>query len=407
MTAAAGEVAAAGHAPTKDHVSIVGATEIRELKAATRLFIERELEPLSAQVEADDRLPESAKDRLAELGYFGLTIPTEHGGLGLGAEGYCAIVEEFGRTQSAFFAVIDDNNGMGTHLLLGAGSPEQHARFMPEIASGRAVVSFALTEPEAGSDAAAIRTVARPDGDSYVINGSKHYISNAGRADLFFVIARTRPVSEEDGRITAFIVERGTPGFTVGRRQDMMGLRGGSQHELLFEGCRVPVANRLGNEGDGFRTTTTALSLGRLSVGAWSLGAADRALELGVAYARDRQQFGRPIGQFQGVQWLIADSATELAAARALLTDVARRVDAGTARRREASMAKLFATEVAGRIADRMLQVHGGSGYTRDLPLERIYRDLRVQRIIEGTSEIQRMIIATSLLREAGMAVSR
>jgi butyryl-CoA dehydrogenase len=187
----------------------------------------------------------------------------------------------------------------------------------------------------------------------------------------------------------------------------MMGLRGGSQHELLFEDCRVPVANRLGNEGDGFRTTTTALSLGRLSVGAWSLGAADRALELGIAYARDRRQFGRPIGQFQGVQWLLADSATELAAARALLRDTARRVDAGDARRREASMAKLFATEVAGRIADRMLQVHGGSGYAKDLPLERIYRDLRVQRIIEGTSEVQRMIIGTSLLREAGMEITR
>ncbi len=404
MSAAGVAVGATGAVHQSDGPT---AEQVRELKAATRQFIERELEPLSAQAEADDRLPDGIEQRLAELGYFGLTIPEEYGGVGLGAEGYCAVVEEFGRTQSAFFAIIDDNNGMGTHLLLGAGSPEQHARFMPRIASGAAVVAFALTEPEAGSDAAAIRTVARREGDEYVLNGNKHYISNAGRADLFFVIARTRPLSEDDGQITAFIIERDTPGFAVGRRQEMMGMRGGSQHELLFEECRVPLANRLGDEGDGFRTTTTALSMGRLSVGAWSLGAAGRALELGIEYARDRKQFGRPIGQFQGVQWLLADSATELAAARALLFDVARRVDNASARRREPSMAKLFATEAAGRIADRMLQIHGGAGYTKDLPLERIYRDLRVQRIIEGTSEVQRMIIGNSLLREAGMPISR
>jgi acyl-CoA dehydrogenase len=377
---------------------------IAQLRATTRAFIEAELEPLAATVEDDDAVPDSVRGRLAELGYFGLTVPVEYGGLGLGAEAYCAVVEEFGRTQSGFFAQIDDNNGMGSHLLLAAGSEQMKRRWLPEIASGRAIVSFALTEPEAGSDAASIRTLARPHADGYVLNGRKHFISNAGIADIFFVIARTRPVSEADGKITAFVLERGLPGFTVGRRQAMMGLRGGSQHELLFDDCRVPASARLGDEGDGFRTTTTALSLGRLSVGAWSLGAASRALELGIAYARDRVQFGKPIGQFQGVQWLIADSATELEAARALLAQVARRVDAGVARRREASMAKLFATEVAGRIADSMLQVHGGSGYTKDMPLERIYRDLRVQRIIEGTSEIQRMIIATSLLREAGMS---
>jgi acyl-CoA dehydrogenase len=376
---------------------------IAQLRSTTRAFIEAELEPIASDVENADVVPDSVRRRLADLGYFGLTVPEEYGGLGLGAEAYCAVVEEFGRTQSGFFAVIDDNNGMGSHLLLGAASDEMKRRWLPEIASGRAVVSFALTEPEAGSDAAAIRTYARPDGDDYVLNGQKHYISNAGISNLFFVIARTRPFSEPDGRITAFVIERGQPGFTIGRRQEMMGLRAGSQHELLFDNCRVPGSARLGNEGDGFRTTTSALSLGRLSVGAWSIGAASRALDLGIAYARDRAQFGHPIGEFQGVQWLIADSATELEAARALLAQVARRVDAGKARRREASMAKLFATEVAGRVADRMLQVHGGAGYTKDLPLERIYRDLRVQRIIEGTSEVQRMIIATSLLREAGM----
>lgn len=376
---------------------------ISELRGATRAFIERELEPLSRQVEAEDRLPHGVRDRLAELGYFGLTVPPQYGGLGLGVAAYCSIVEEFGRTHSAFFQVIDDNNGMGSHMIAAAGTEEQKRHYLPPIASGRAGACFALSEPEAGSDAAAIRTVARREGDQYVLNGQKHFISNAGWATYFNVIARTRPLSEPDGAITAFVVERGSPGFTVGPRQEMMGLRGAAQHELIFDDCRIPAANRVGAEGDGFRAATTALSHGRLIISAWSLGAAQRALELGVAYARDRQQFGRPIGQFQGVQWLIADSATELEAAQALLDQVARRVEEGLARRREASMVKLFVTEAAGRAADRMLQVHGGAGYSRDLPLERIYRDLRVQRIIEGTSEVHRMVVATSLLREAGM----
>lgn len=376
------------------------------LRSATRTLIERELEPLALQVEQEDRLPPAAIARLAELGYFGLTIPAEYGGLGLGTAVYCALVQEFGRTHSAFFQIIDDNNGMGSSMLVEGGSEELRRRVLPELASGRAVASFALTEPEAGSDAGALRTVARRDGDDYVITGQKHYISNAGWSRYFTVIARTRPLSEADGRISAFLVERDTPGFTVGRRQEMMGLRGAGQHELLFDECRVPAGNMLGAEGEGFRAAKGALAHGRLVVASWSLGAAQRALELGTAYARDRRQFGRPIGGFQGIQWLIADSATELRAAQALLEQVTAAVEAGTARGRDAAMVKLFATEVAGRIADRMLQVHGGAGYSKEMPIERIYRDLRVQRIIEGTSEIQRMIIATSLLREAGMVAS-
>lgn len=376
------------------------------LRSATRTLIEREFEPLALQVEQEDRLPPAAIALLAELGYFGLTIPTEYGGLGLGTADYCALVQEFGRTHSAFFQIIDDNNGMGSSMLVEGGTEELRRRVLPELASGRAVASFALTEPEAGSDAGALRTVALRDGDDYVITGQKHYISNAGWSRYFTVIARTRPLSEPDGRISAFLVERDTPGFTVGRRQEMMGLRGGAQHELLFHECRVSAGNRLGAEGDGFRAAKGALAHGRLVVASWSLGAAQRALELGIAFARDRRQFGRPIGGFQGVQWLIADSATELRAAQALLEQVAVEVDAGKARGRDAAMVKLFATEVAGRVADRMLQVHGGAGYSKEMPIERIYRDLRVQRIIEGTSEIQRMIIATSLLREAGMSVS-
>jgi acyl-CoA dehydrogenase len=375
-----------------------------DLRAATRAFIEHELEPLAEQVEREDRLPDVARERLAALGYFGLAIPERYGGLGLDLPTYCGIVEEFGRTHSAFFQVIDDNNGMGSHQILDSGTEEQRERWLPEIASGRAGACFALTEPEAGSDAASLRTVAIRDGDDYVINGRKHFISNASWARYFTVIARTQPFSNPDPGFSAFLVERATPGFTVGRRQEMMGLRGASQHELLLDDCRVPAANRIGAEGEGFRAATNALVAGRLIVSAWSLGAAQRALELGITYARDRRQFGKPIGEFQGIQWLLADSATELAAGRALLEHVA--AEAGTVRRRDAAMVKLFVTEAAGRVADRMLQLHGGAGYAKELPLERIYRDLRVQRIIEGTSEIQRMIIGRSLLREAGMLFS-
>jgi acyl-CoA dehydrogenase len=365
--------------------------------------VERELWPLEAQIESEDRLPDEVRERLAELGYFGLTIPQEYGGAGLGLVAYCAIVEELGRAHSAVFGVIDDNNGMGSHLILRAGTEDQRLRYLPDLATGRAIASFALTEPEAGSDAGGIRSVALWEGDSYVLNGQKHFISNAGWASTFTVISRTAPTGELDGRPTAFIIERGTPGFSLGRRQEMMGLRGTNQHELVFEDCRVPATSRLGAEGEGLRMAGESLSFGRLMVAAWSLGAAQRALELGTAYAATRAQFGQVIGRFQGVQWLIADSATELAAARALLRQVANDVESGVARRRDAAMVKLLATETAGRVADRMLQIFGGTGYAKGSAVERIYRDVRVQRIIEGTSEIQRMIIARSLLREAGL----
>jgi acyl-CoA dehydrogenase len=378
-------------------------TDLRDLRAATREFVQRELQPLETQIEAEDRLPDSVRTRLAELGYFGLTIPQEYGGAGLDIAAYCAVVEELGRTHPAVFGIIDDNNGMGSHLILAAGTRAQRDRYLPDLASGKAVASFALTEPDAGSDAAAIRAYARRDGDWYILNGHKRFISNAGWGQTFTVIARAAPPGEVDGRPTAFVLERGTPGFVIGPRQEMMGLRGTNQHELYFDDCRIPVANRLGEEGDGLRIAGQSLSFGRLMVAAWSIGAAQRALELGTVYARDRVQFGQPIGCLQGVQWLIADSATELAAARALLRQVALGVQVGSARRRDAAMVKLFATETAGRIADRMLQVHGGTGYAKGATIERIYRDVRVQRIIEGTSEVQRMIIARSLLRESGL----
>jgi acyl-CoA dehydrogenase len=383
----------------------VEAATLDELRAAARAVVRDELAPFDHQIEAEDRFPEEARARLAAAGFFGLSLPREYGGRGLGTSGYCAVLEELGSAHAAFFFTIDDNNGLGAQILLKGGSAEQRQRYLPDLATGRVIASFALTEPEAGSDAAAIQTHAHRDGDCYVLNGQKRYIGNGSSAGYFTVIARTRPGGDTDPGITAFIVERETPGFRVGARLPMMGLRGSFQHELLFEHCRIPVANRIGAEGDGLRLAFDGLNLGRLAVAAWATGVASYALELGVAYARDRHQFGQPIGQFQGVQWLIADSAADLAAARALLRQVAAAADDGGATRRDCAATKLFATEAACRIVDRMLQVHGGAGYAKGSAIERLYRDIRVVRIIEGTSEIQRSLIARSLLREAGMAL--
>jgi acyl-CoA dehydrogenase len=376
---------------------------LHELRAAARAVVRNELSPFDEQIEREDYLPDEARARLAAAGYYGLNLPREYGGLGLGVAGYCAVLEELGSAHAAYFFTIDDNNGLGAQLLLQGGTPQQRQRYLPDLASGRVIASFALTEPEAGSDAGSIQTHARRDGDTYVLNGRKRFIGNGSSAGYFTVIARTRSPSDPDSGITAFIVERDTPGFYIGPRQTMMGLRGSFQHELAFEDCRIPAANRIGPEGDGLRLAFDGLNLGRLAVAAWATGVAAYALELGVAYARDRHQFGQPIGQFQGVQWLLADSATELAAAQALLREVAAAADRGDVRRRDCAVVKLFATEAAGRIVDRMLQVHGGTGYAKGAAIERLYRDIRIVRIIEGTSEIQRSLIARSLLREAGM----
>jgi acyl-CoA dehydrogenase len=377
---------------------------LHELRAAARAVVRNELSPFDEQIEREDCLPDEARARLAAAGYFGLNLPREYGGLGLGVAGYCAVLEELGSAHAAYFFTIDDNNGLGAQLLLQGGTSEQRQRYLPDLASGHVIASFALTEPEAGSDAGSIQTRARRDGDTYVLNGRKRFIGNGSSAGYFTVIARTRRPSDPDPGITAFIVERNTPGFRIGPRQPMMGLHGSFQHELAFEDCRIPAANRIGAEGDGLRLAFDGLNLGRLAVAAWATGVAAYALELGVAYARDRHQFGQPIGQFQGVQWLLADSATELAAAQALLREVAAAADRGDVRRRDCAMVKLFAAEAAGRIVDRMLQVHGGTGYAKGAAIERLYRDIRIVRIIEGTSEIQRSLIARSLLREAGMA---
>lgn len=376
-----------------------GTDQLDDLRLATRSLVETELDPLSSSLEAGDlAAAEPAVARMKELGYFGLTIPEKYGGVGLSLDAYLVVVQELGRTHSYFFHLVDDNNGMGSMLLQRAGNDEQKARYLHLIASGQMLTSFALTEPGAGSDAASIRTSAKRVGDHYQIDGVKHYITNGSRAGLITVLARfLQPSGGSDGHI-ALLVEPGFDGFSVTHDEPMMGLRGTTHNELLFEGCHVPLDNRVGEETTGMRSAGLALEHGRLVVAAWSLGVARKALDLAIAHAGSRQQFGKAIGEFQGVQWLLADSATELEAAAMFLESVARRVTDGIASRRQSSMVKLFATESANRIVDRSLQVFGGAGYTTGLPLERMYRDIRAMRIIEGTSEVQRHIIGRSLL---------
>jgi acyl-CoA dehydrogenase len=372
--------------------------DIDELVAATRALVDEQLDPLSQEIEETDSVPESAVRQLAQLGYFGLTIPQEYGGLGLSALAFVSVIVEIGRTHRAYYGLIENNNGMPGDLIARYGSNEQKQRWLPAMAAGETVTGFCLTEPGAGSDAESIRTTARRTEGGFVLDGLKHFVSNAQRSTHFVVMTKL----DNEG-IGVFMVDRDTPGLTVGRRQAMMGLRGASQNEVILQNCRVTADALIGDPAAGFRSVTGALRLARLARGAIAIGTGKRALELATEYARDRRQFGQPIGTFQGIQWLLADSATELFAAESMLLRVAAAVDAGTAKRREPSMVKLFASEVTARVVDRALQVLGGSGYTKDLPYERFYRDVRADRLVEGTSEIQRMIIAKSLLRDVGL----
>jgi acyl-CoA dehydrogenase len=372
--------------------------DIDELVAATRALVDEQLDPLSQEIEETDSVPESAVRQLAQLGYFGLTIPQEYGGLGLSALAFVSVIVEIGRTHRAYYGLIENNNGMPGDLIARYGSNEQKQRWLPAMAAGETVTGFCLTEPGAGSDAESIRTTARRTEGGFVLDGLKHFVSNAQRSTHFVVMTKL----DNEG-IGVFMVDRDTPGLTVGRRQAMMGLRGASQNEVILQNCRVTADALIGDPAAGFRSVTGALRLARLARGAIAIGTGKRALELATEYARDRRQFGQPIGTFQGIQWLLADSATELFAAESMLLRVAAAVDAGTAKRREPSMVKLFASEVTARVVDRAPQVLGGSGYTKDLPYERFYRDVRADRLVEGTSEIQRMIIAKSLLRDVGL----
>jgi acyl-CoA dehydrogenase len=376
---------------------------LRIMQDTIRRFVNQDLEPISQKVEEEDHIPEEIVQQMRELGLFGLSIPEEYGGLGIGTLGECLVYEELSKTNAAFRSRIGTSNGIGSMGILFDGTEEQKQKYLPKIASGEWTSCFALSEPEAGSDAGNVKTTADRDGDSFVLNGLKHFITNGDVADIATVIALTDKEKRTRGGITAFVVEKGTPGFSVGTIERKMGLRGSHTCELIFDNCRVPVAQVIGGEpliGQGFKTAMSVLDKGRLTMGACALGAAQKLLDLSTEYARQRVQFGKPIAQFQSVGNMLADMATEIYAARQMLYHASWLRDQGKKVIKEASMVKLFCTEMACRVAYNAVQIFGGTGYMKDFPVERFYRDLRLYTIYEGTSEIQRLVIARELTKD-------
>ena len=365
-------------------------------------FVAERLRPIEAKVAEDDAVPQEIIDEMKSLGLFGLSIPEAFGGLGLNMEEECLVGVELGRTSPAFRSAFGTNVGIGSQGLVMFGTDEQKAKWLPGIASGEIITSFALTEPEAGSDSASVRTLAIRDGDDYVLNGSKRYITNAGKASLFTVMARTSPETKGGSGVSAFLVPSGLPGLSVSKPEKKMGQQGAHIHDVTFDNVRVPAWNRLGEEGEGFKVAMQVLDRGRLHIAAVCVGVAERLIKDCVAYAGERKQFGQAISNFQLIQAMLADSKTEALAAKALVMETARKRDAGQGVTLEAAASKLFASEMVGRVADRAVQIFGGAGYVADYGIERLYRDVRIFRIYEGTSQIQQVIIARETMIQGG-----
>ena len=369
---------------------------------SVRRFVRERLVPAEDAVAETDAIPDDIVRDMKLLGLFGLTIPESYGGLGLAMEEEALVMIELCQTAPAFRSLIGTTVGIGSQGILMDGTPEQKDRWLPALARGELIASFALTEPESGSDAASIRTRARRDGEFYVVDGTKRFITNAPEAGVFTLMARTNPDDKGAGGITAFIVDAKTPGITLGRIDRKMGQKGAHTCDVIFDGVRVPAANIIGGvEGRGFKTAMKVLDKGRIHIAAVCVGVAERLLRDSLRYAMERKQFGQPICEFQLVQAMLADSRTELYAAKAMVLDAARRRDAGENVSTEAACCKYYASEMVGRVADRAVQIHGGAGYVADHGIERFYRDVRLFRIYEGTSQIQQLVIARNMIREA------
>lgn len=369
------------------------------LTSAVRRFARERLVPAESQVEEENDIPAPLVAGLKELGLFGMTIPQSYGGLGLSMYEEVRVVFEIGYASPVFRSYFGTSNGVGTLGLLADGTDAQRRRYLPRIARGEMIASFCLTEADAGSDAAALSTRADREGDGYVINGAKRFASNAPLAGLFTVFARTAPKETGTRGISAFLIERATPGITVTAPYEKMGFRGAHTADVIFEDCRVAAEALLGgSEGTGFATAMKSLDHARLHMAAVAVGLSERLIDEGLRYASERRQFGRPIAQFQLIQGMLADCASEALAARAMVEKVARDKDAGRRITRDAACCKYFATEALGRIADRVLQIHGAYGYIKAYPVERLYRDARLLRIYEGTSQILQVVIAREML---------
>jgi acyl-CoA dehydrogenase len=365
-----------------------------------RRFVAERLRPLEAQVADEDEVPAEIVREMREMGLFGLSIPEDYGGLGLTMSEEVRVALEFGRTTPAFRSTFGTNVGIGSQGLVMAGSDEQKAEWLPRIASGEIVTSFALTEPGAGSDSASVQTRAVRDGDVYRISGTKRFITNADKASLFTVMARTG--GEGAHGVSAFLVPAALPGVGIGKPEKKMGQQGAHVCDVNFDEAPVPAANRLGAEGEGFKIAMRVLDRGRLHIAAVCVGIAERLIADAVAYASDRRQFGKKLADFQLIQAMIADSKTETMAARALVLEAAALKDEGGPITLEAAAAKYFASEMVGRVADRAVQIFGGAGYIADYGIERLYRDVRLFRIYEGTSQIQQLVIARETIRNGG-----
>ncbi len=372
------------------------------LIATLRRFVDERLRPAEAAIAEADAVPEDIIQDMRDLGLFGLSIPEDYGGLGLSMADEVLVCFEIGRTSLAFRSVFGTNVGIGSQGLLMFGTAAQKNRWLPDIASGKIGTSFALTEPEAGSDAASVRTRAVRDGDVYVLNGTKRYITNADSAALFTVMARTNPDILGAKGVSAFLVPRDLPGISIGKPERKMGQQGAHICDINFDNVRVPAENRLGEEGQGFKIAMQVLDRGRIHIAAVYTGTAERLIADSVAYATTRHQFGKPISDFQLIQALIADCKTEAMAARALVLQTAALRDTGADVTLEAAATKYFASEMVGRVADRAVQIFGGAGYIADYGIERFYRDVRIARIYEGTSQIQQLVIARETIKRGG-----
>ena len=372
--------------------------EQKLLERTVREFAEAEVKPLAAEIDETGQFPRETLRKAAELGLTGISVAEEWGGAGMDHMSYAIVMEEIARVCASTSVILSVQNSLYCGTLEKFGTDEQKKKFLVPFARGEKIGCYALTEPQAGSNAAALKTKAVLKGDRYVVNGTKAWITNGGAADAGVIYVNTQPEKGEKG-ITALLIEKGTPGFSVGKEEKKLGIHATACVELSFVDCEVPVANRIGNEGDGYKIALTTLDGGRIGIASQATGIAQGAFEAALAYAKERQAFGHPIAEFQAIQFMLADMATEIDAARLLARRAAWKQDTGQRFSMEAAIAKLFASEMATRVAHKAIQIHGGNGYSREYPVERAYRDARITEIYEGTSEIQRLVIAGWVLK--------
>ncbi|WP_371017840.1 acyl-CoA dehydrogenase [Pseudalkalibacillus sp. JSM 102089] len=380
-------------------MELVFTEEQKMMQKMVRDFAEKEIAPIVEEMEETDRFPREVIKRMGELGLMGIPIPEAYGGAEMDYTSYIIAIHELSKVSATVGVILSVHTSVGTLPILAFGTEEQKKRYIPKLATGEYLGAFALTEPSSGSDASSMKTRAVRDGDHYILNGSKIFITNGGEADTYVAFARTNPEEKGSKGVTAFIIEHDMPGFSVGKKEKKMGLNGSNTVEIIFEDCRVPVENRLGEEGQGFKIAMANLESGRIGIAAQSLGIAEAALNYATAYAKERHQFGKPIGQNQGLGFKLADMATEVEAAKLLTYRAADLKNHGIPCMQEVSMAKLFASKAAVKASIEAVQVYGGYGYTKDYPVERLFRDAKVCEIYEGTSEIQKIVISRNLMK--------